>query len=353
MTRTVISCPAPYAEGGLGRHLAQLVDAARAEGRLVRYFATGVPAGDADGEAVRVRWLRWVFRYTPVRFSPGWQAHLGSVGFDRAVARRLPAAEVFSGFDGMALESFRAARKLGYRELHLESAMSHADNVRRQLDRAYAAHPIEPTGVVGPLSRRIRAEYEAADVLWVTSEYTRRTHLDAGTPAGKLRTRTLRVPERFRPADTPHPADGVFRVVFVGSLSLRKGVPVLIEAFRRFNGRAELTLVGGSGTRGMRRYLEQAVARDPRIRIGPGDPLPHLHRADVYVHPAYEDGFAYAPMEALACGVPVVVTEDTGMKEHVREGGNGYVVPTGSADAILDRLEHLRRHPLRGAAVLR
>ena len=51
-------------------------------------------------------------------------------------------------------------------------------------------------------------------------------------------------------------------------------------------------------------------------------------------------------MEALACGVPVVVTEDTGMKEYVEEGVNGYVVPTGHVDALVERLEHLRRHPL-------
>ena len=65
----------------------------------------------------------------------------------------------------------------------------------------------------------------------------------------------------------------------------------------------------------MRRYLERARARDPRISVVPGDPLPHLQRARLCVHPAYEDGFGYAPAEALACGVPVIVTEDTGMKE--------------------------------------
>lgn len=51
-------------------------------------------------------------------------------------------------------------------------------------------------------------------------------------------------------------------------------------------------------------------------------------------------------MEALACGVPVIVTEDTSMKEHVREGMNGYIVPTGCWQAIFERVEHLRRFPL-------
>ena len=76
-----------------------------------------------------------------------------------------------------------------------------------------------------------------------------------------------------------------------------------------------LKLVGGWGTRGMRRFVEDACAEDPRITAGPGDPLEHLRTASLCVHPAYEDGFAYAPAEALACGVPVIVSEDTGMKE--------------------------------------
>jgi glycosyltransferase involved in cell wall biosynthesis len=123
-----------------------------------------------------------------------------------------------------------------------------------------------------------------------------------------------------------------------------KGVPDLIEAFTRFRLReAELTLVGGTATRGMLRYMQQAMARDPRIRLSPGDPLPHFRRADVYVHPSYEDNLAYAAGEAIHSGVPAILTFDTGAKEYLREGENGWVVPTGDWQAILDRLEKLAR----------
>jgi glycosyltransferase involved in cell wall biosynthesis len=94
--------------------------------------------------------------------------------------------------------------------------------------------------------------------------------------------------------------------------------------------------------------MQHAIASDPRISMAAGDPLPILQRADVFVHPSFEDGFGYAPMEALACTVPVIVTEDTGMKEYVREGVNGFVVPTGQWEPIVQRLEFLARNPLRG-----
>jgi glycosyltransferase involved in cell wall biosynthesis len=96
----------------------------------------------------------------------------------------------------------------------------------------------------------------------------------------------------------------------------------------------------------MRKYMGQWLTRDLNLRVAPGDPLGTLQKADVLIHPTYEDGFGYAPMEALACGLPVIATRDTGMNEYIRDQENGYVVPTGDRDAIIDRLMDLYRTPL-------
>jgi glycosyltransferase involved in cell wall biosynthesis len=128
---------------------------------------------------------------------------------------------------------------------------------------------------------------------------------------------------------------------------MTKGIALLLDVFDRLSvSNAELRIVGGWSTRRVRRRLQSRIAQDLRITVQPGDPLPVLQKADVFVHPSYEDGFGYAPMEALACGVPVVVTEDTGMKEYVSEGVNGWVLPTGDTAAIVDALLHLYRSPL-------
>jgi len=96
----------------------------------------------------------------------------------------------------------------------------------------------------------------------------------------------------------------------------------------------------------MRRFLESASAADPRVTVRPGDPLPHLRAARLCVHPAYEDGFAYAPAEALACGVPVIVSEDTGMKELIRAERDGLVLPTGDLVALTETIEACYRGEL-------
>ena len=342
-----IACSAAHGDGGLGQHFAQIVENARAAGALNGYYAPGIKTGDDDrGRIVAERLSSWLFHYTPVRFDSGWKSHLGGDLFDRAVAGRLraPLGE-YIGFGGQALRSFGRARRLGAARLGLVAANSHVSNVARLHARAHRQYPLEGSWLNGAQVRKTLREYEMADVIYVASEYTRQTFLAEGFPEEKLHRVHYETRPRFQPPFA-RPQDGVFRVVYTGSLSVMKGIPVLLDAFSRLEGAAELTLVGGWSSRGMRRYLQERLARDPRIQIAPGDPLPHLQRADVYVHPTYEDGWSYAPVEALACGIPVIVTEDTGMKEQVREGINGHVVPIGTWEAILERLEHLRSAPL-------
>jgi glycosyltransferase involved in cell wall biosynthesis len=287
-----------------------------------------------------------------VRFSHSWKSYLGFDLFDRAVAARLPEGCGFHGFVGQSLHCFQKARRLGYTLLELEAANSHVRNVMRLHALARQQYGFETSWLNPAQAQKTLQEYAMADVIYANSDYTRDSLIAEGIPASRIQRRNLQVHPRFQPA--PRVQEEGFRVVYTGSVTVMKGIPLLLEAFSRLrDSRAQLTLVGGWATRAMRQYMETWLQRDPRIRIAPGDPLPHLQRADVCVHPTFEDGFAYAPAEALACGVPVIVTEDTGMKELVKEGENGYIVPTGSWEAILERLEHLQRYPLRGKMAVR
>jgi glycosyltransferase involved in cell wall biosynthesis len=213
-----------------------------------------------------------------------------------------------------------------------------------QARAAFAYAPVEPLGYIGAQQRRFLREYALADQIVYATEYVRKSFADEGVSAEKLTRFELSAHPRFRAHAKERKRDGKFRIVAVGSLNLVKGTAVLLDAFAKLDlAESELTLVGGSGTRQMRRFLAERMARDSRITIAPGDPLPYLQGADVCVHAAFQDGFAYAPMEAMACGVPAIVTEHTGMKEHVREGVNGFVVPAGDAEAIVMALRRVRK----------
>lgn len=344
----VISCNAPYGVGGLGWHMATLIEEARGRGKLSCYFATAAKPNDPAAREISLKKYRWLFRAYPFRERLGWRDFLAGELFDRAVAHSLKGAAAFIGFSGKAQHSFQRARALKFGQLTLESPTSHVTNVRRQFRIAVSKYPFEGSWLSAAHHRKTLREYAEADIITVISEYARQTFIAAGVPETKVQRRLLKIAPRFAPPPK-RISDDIFRIVYCGRLQASKGVPVLVDAFRRLNDKhAQLVLLGGIATTEMERYLRRQVALDPRIKIYSGDPLPHFHKADVVVNPSFEDGLGLAPLEALACGVPVIVTEDTGMKEFVVSDTNGYILPTGDVDALTDQLTYIRLHPLKG-----
>jgi glycosyltransferase involved in cell wall biosynthesis len=349
--RAVVSCMAPLGSGGLGRHLGEMLDALARGGQpaecicsSTRAAASGA-AGRAPRHALGIPYLASVLRALPLPTSVGVRARAAAVEFDAYAAERLPQAEHLIAFNGQALRQLQAARGAGYESLSLVAANPHLRLLARQHALAHSQYPLEGSWASRLLERNL-AEYEQAQRIYVASEYTRDSFLEQGYPAERLARFPLTPDPRFASAGAREPSD-LFELVYVGSLAVHKGVPLLIDAVRRL-GRSDirLRLVGGWGTPGMRRFVREACAGDARISVCPGDPLAHLRAAALCVHPAYEDGFAYAPAEALAAGVPVIVSEDTGMKELIAPGRDGVIVATGDLDALTETIDAAYRREI-------
>jgi glycosyltransferase involved in cell wall biosynthesis len=360
--RVVVSCSTPLGMGGLGRHLQEAL------GALARRETPGVcicdpsPADEggagggarldmsAGGGAHPAGARRLAAALAPLtRRSPVWSTWAASVAFDLDAARQLPAgAERLLAFNGSALRQLHAARRTGMRSLSLMSANSHLRRVVRMYALAHRQYPLERPWATRLLARNL-AEYALAERIYVSSQHAWESFVAEGVPAAALALFPLTPDPRFVPDPDARAAASSFDIVYVGGLSVVKGVALLIDAVRRID-RADLrlVLVGGWGTRGMRRFVQRACAEDARIVVEPGDPLPHLQRAALYVHPSYEDGFGYAPVEALACGVPAIVSENTGMKELIEPGRNGLVLPTGDLDALTQAIEAAHRGEVLG-----
>jgi glycosyltransferase involved in cell wall biosynthesis len=134
-----------------------------------------------------------------------------------------------------------------------------------------------------------------------------------------------------------------FRFLFVGRLIERKGVEVLLAAFREIEA-AELWIAGDGPLLGR---VEEAARRDGRVRLfGHADmlALDDLYRsADALVLPSYHDVWGLVVNEAQAYGLPVIATEEVGAAADLIDPGvNGFIIPAGSPSALEHVMKDLR-----------
>lgn len=125
----------------------------------------------------------------------------------------------------------------------------------------------------------------------------------------------------------------------------RYGVDVLARAFVRVAAsRPDVSLLllgGGSQAARIRQILLSGGAHD-RVHFGgqvSQKDLPRwYHMADLYISPSHVDGSSVSLMEALACGLPCLVSDIPANKEWVTDGENGWLFPDGDADALAARI---------------
>jgi alpha-maltose-1-phosphate synthase len=190
---------------------------------------------------------------------------------------------------------------------------------------------------------RLDRELAGADRILALSEFHRHTFIEAGIDERKISVVPFGVDsEFFRPGIRDESKR--FAVLFVGQITQRKGISYLIEGFRRAAiPDSELVLVGrpfGSSrpwrsTPGVRHVEMIAPWQTPSL----------YQAADVFVLPAISEAFGRVVLEAMSCGVPAIVSEQTGAADAVVEGENGFVIPIRDADAIAERLLTLYRAP--------
>ncbi|MGE0422882.1 MAG: glycosyltransferase family 4 protein [Reyranellaceae bacterium] len=268
--------------------------------------------------------------------------------FDARIAAmiRRERPDFFIGFDGSAERSFEACRESGTISL-LYQAIGHLRSGLRTLMEEHRLSP-EFAGVsFGDTSEewiaRNAREALLADRVVVPSDYVRDTMIENGRDAATIDLLPFPIDvARFTPAAAARD-DGKLRALFVGQIGLRKGVKYVLEAARLLaRPDIEIVLVGGmvDGSEWLKRYdgLYRHVANVPYAE------MPAIFRAaDVFVFPSLHEGSAMAVNEALASGLPAIVTPNAGAI--VRDGIEGFVVPLRDAAAVADRLALLADDP--------
>ncbi|RYE16261.1 MAG: glycosyltransferase family 1 protein, partial [Sphingobacteriaceae bacterium] len=215
------------------------------------------------------------------------------------------------------------------------------------LREEYARWGLTFSGVDSRIIAKEEAEYAQADRITVPSAFVRRSFIEMGIPINKISKVVYGARlDRFKKLEDP--STDLFRVLWVGSVSIRKGFIDLLDAFAGFKHPGkELVVVGAVdseikaliATRNLKGVIFRGNVQNKE--------LPKLYSTShVFVLPSVEEGLAMVQGESLACGCPVIATPNSGSEDLFNNGKEGFIIPIRSPQLISERLQQLADDPL-------
>ena len=258
--------------------------------------------------------------------------------FDRWVSKHISGSSgrVFVGVENCAYHSFQAAQVQGMKRVYDCPGYNarHTQAAAEETARRFGLTAV-CVGDTPEMERRKEMEVGLADYVLCCSDVHAASLRTWGVSPVKAVINPLWIDSSrwFPPTRTPVLPQKL-RVLYAGGITLRKGVPFLIEAARRIKNEIVLSLVG-QVSEDVRPVLEEAgdwlSIRPPVSKLG----LRNIYWSnDVLVLPSLGDSFGFVALEAMACGLPVIVTENCG----VPVPDPAWRVPVMNSEAIANRL---------------
>ena len=271
--------------------------------------------------------------------------------FARRAANYLSGSELIHGWSQWSEPSIEWARMRGIPAV-LERSSAHILEQSNLLSEEHRRLGLQWAATHPKIEQMELREYQLCASVAVPSLFVERSFIHQNFAAEKLFRNPLGVDLNcFQPSAEPpdEPSRIGLRVIYAGSLSVRKGIADLLQGFAEANLKgATLTLIGGA-TEEFKTLLGKQPATVKIMGHLPQNKLvEHYQRGHCFVLASIEEGMAMVQMQALACGLPLICTTNTGGEDLLRMSGDkgeshipgviqfpaGFVIPIHSPEAI-------------------
>lgn len=280
--------------------------------------------------------------------------------FGRLQKRYLRNADIYHVRSGSGAEgAIKVAKDRGMKVV-VDHSIAHPAfmdaNLKSEFQKNNATFTL---GLDNPFWREIVNECEQADILLVNSNFVKDTFVCQGYDENKIRVAYLGVRQDFFSLKTDYSADQKLRILFTGGFGFRKGAEYILLALCELDKLGipyEATIVGNASE------AQSLLKRITPLHINLVNTVPQselktfLANSDVYLFPSLCEGCASSGMEAMAAGLPVIATAESGLP--ITNGKNGIIVDARCVKQIVDALlrlqesEQLRRQLGQAAAQL-
>jgi starch synthase len=269
-----------------------------------------------------------------------------SLAFDEYTRRVIPQCDAFIGISGTGLLTGPLVQRRGGVFI-CDRGSTHQRFQESVLREEYSRWNAQPARLPSHLAIREEAIYDRADAITVPSQVARRSFLQCGVAPEKVHVIPYGVRlGRFKRTEAP--SEEFFDVLCAGQVTLRKGIPYLLQAFARLrHPHKRLTIVGS-----IMEDIRPILAGLPTENVTFTGALPQteliarMGRSHVLMLASVEEGLALVQAQAMACECPVIATQATGAEDLFTDGVEGYIVPDRDVDALVERLQRIADSPL-------
>ena len=252
-------------------------------------------------------------------------------------------------YEDCALQTFRVAEKMGLKRIYDLPIAYWETSARLLAEEAQRWPEWEPTlgGTRDSAAKRERKTQELmlADVVITPSRF-----VYDSLPKAIRAEKPCHVVEFGSPSHVSTPLQehqkrsGLLRVLFVGSMTQRKGLADLFAAMKILN-RSDVELsVMGTPIAPLQFYKQQYAYFRYEPPRSHSEVLRLMQSCDVLVLPSIVEGRALVQQEAMACGLPLVVTGNAGGDDLIEEGRTGFLVPIRSPESIAEKINWFADH---------
>ena len=280
----------------------------------------------------------------PGRLMSFWR-HWEEVLLDKYVSRNLKKCDVFIGQSHSGLITGKKAKEMGATYIcdRPSSHIRHQSDINKE---ELSLWSIKPTleNSVNPTSILIEEqEYNLADFIVVPSEYSRKTFIEKGFSTDKIIKISLGADlSRFKKVSEPDLE--TFTALFVGQVSISKGFLYLLEDFNKLKIKKKRLIVIGA-LRNAKKIFELKKMDISQVefidRVDNSDLYKFYNKSNVFVFPSIDEGFGMVMGEAMACGCPVIATENTGAPDLFENGKEGFIVPIRNVNILAEKMQQL------------
>ncbi len=242
---------------------------------------------------------------------------------------------IIIGRNGMSLRSFEEVKKKGGKSI-LHSQWMHPKSQQVYLREEYKKIGIKEEPILEDRIERQLSEIEIVDKIWSISSLVENSYLSNNIKKDKLIDCALGVDfKKFNNLDKNEKNDEEFNILFVGNINVEKGPHILLKACLGLKSSRKINIIFNGGIAPIFKdifngYVDKLAKNNISVIYrGGGSPLKSYARASIFVLPSVHESFGLTVLEAMAAGLPVVLSDNVGAKDCIKENVNGFTFRKG------------------------